>query len=426
MPAFPRNGVRRGMRWDALAPPSLLIFFWITDLLLPYVYAVTERPWERQAGATAMITLGDVHWAMMAAVLYLACWFAGYYATRWRPAPRLVLRAPLRNLSAAHLLLNFTAALAVFLILYAINPNTDFTSRMELTLGTWGKALFLAIGVLFAAFWLSATGLLQNNGRGVAPWRVMLVLGLSACMIAVFAPMEGRARMLMAVLYVIVVWHYFVRRLSTAMVWGALAAGLLVALGLDYLRLRQEFSQIDPLEMSYGLAYGRQFDGVMNAAAAMRAVLLGDAEYHYGAAWIADILRDVGIQTSHPGSRAAFMTDVLGTPRFAAGFPLTRPGELFFAFGWPGVALGAAVLGALTRLWYNWVMIGRPFGPASAPVYFTLLMTAGLVTQKNYLFSSLVVACVYAALILALAASLYGYRLAKSRSVIRWKAAQAK
>jgi hypothetical protein len=413
---------RRLTRWDALAPPSLLIFFWITDLLVPYLYAVSQRPWERQTGAMSMIELGDVHLAMFAAVLYLVFWLGGYYATRWTPRASLFVRAPIRNLSALHLTANFGAALGVFVVLYAINPNTEFVSRMELTVGPWGKALFLAIGVLFAAFWLTSTGLLQTNGRTLPPWRLALVLALALLLIGAFAPMEGRARMLIALLYMTVVWHYFVQRLSTAAVWGVLAAGLLVALGLDYIRLRQIYSSVDVLEMSYGLAYGRQFDGVLNLGAVMHAVSIDYTQHHYGAAWIADVLNDIGIQTNQLSSRAAFMTEAQRMPRFAAGFPLTRPGEFFFAFGWPGIAVGAAILGALTRVWYAWVMVRRPFGPASAPVYFTFLMTAGLVTQKNYLFSSLVMAFVYSALIIVLAVTLYGYRLARTKSMLRWHA----
>ncbi|HYD73984.1 MAG TPA: hypothetical protein VEF55_12675 [Candidatus Binatia bacterium] len=416
---------RRPTRWDALAPPSLLIFFWITDLLIPYVYAVLQRPWERQTGVMGMIEVGDVHLAMVAALLYLVFWFAGYYGIRWTPRASLLIRAPIRNLSALHLTANFGAALAVFIVLYAVNPNTAFVSRMELTVGPWGKALFLAIGVLFAAFWLSAAGLLQTGGRALPLWRVVLVLSLALTLIIAFAPMEGRARMLIALLYMVVVWHYFVQRLSTAVCWGVLAAGLIVALGLDYFRLRQEYSQIDVLEMSYGLAYGRQFDGVLNLAAVLRAISVDYTQHHYGAAWMADLLNDIGVQTNQLSSRAAFMTEAQRMPRFTAGFPLTRPGEFFFAFGWPGIVIGAAILGAVTRVWYNWMMARRPFGPASAPVYFTFLMTAGLVTQKNYLFSSLVMAAVYSALILGLALTLYGYRLARTRPLLRWPVAQA-
>ena len=420
-----RGHTLQPMRWDALAPPSLLAFFWITDLFIPYVYAVVQHPWERQAGVMAVIEPGEVHLAMVAAVLYLVFWLGGYYLTRWTPKATLIVRAPVRNLSALHLTANFAVALAIFVVLYAVNPNTGFVSRMELTVGPWGKMLFLVIGVVFAAFWLSATGLLQTNARMLPLWRVMLVLALALALIVAFAPMEGRARMLIALLYVIVVWHYFVQRLSTVAVWSILAAGLIVALGLDYLRLKQEFSHIDVFEMAYGLAYGRQFDGVLNLAAVFHAVSVDYTQHHYGAAWIADVLNDIGVQTNQLSSRAAFMTEAQRMPRFAAGFPLTRPGEFFFAFGWPGIAIGAAVLGAITRVWYNWAMVRRPFGPASAPVYFTFLMTAGLVTQKNYLFSSLVMAAVYSALILILALTLYGYRLARVRRVVRSPIAQA-
>lgn len=407
------------LRWDALGPPSLLVFFWVTDLLLPYIYAVLERPWERDAGVMGMIDIGDVHRAMAAAVLYLVFWLSGYYLTRGTPRAALFVREPVRSLSALHLAANFGAALAVFIALYAVNPNTAFVSRMELTVGPWGKALFLAIGLVFAAFWLSATGLLQAKGRTLPLWRLVLALGLAFALIVVFAPMEGRARMLIAMLYMIVVWHYFVQRLSTTAVWGVLAAGLIFALGLDYLRMRHDYAHIDVLEMSYGLAYGRQFDGILNLAAVMRAISVDYTQHHYGAAWLADVLNDLGIETSQLSSRAAFMTEAQRMPRFAAGFPLTRPGEFFFAFGWLGVAIGAAILGSLTRIWYNWMMTRRPLGSASAPVYFTFLMTAGLVTQKNYLFSSLVMAFVYSALIIALALTAYGYRLTRTRSVLK-------
>lgn len=161
--------------------------------------------------------------------------------------------------------------------------------------------------------------------------------------------------------------------------------------------------------------YGRQFDGALNLAATLRSVSLGYVEYHHGAAWLSDILADLGVRTGQPDSRTLFMSEVLRTPRYQAGFPMTRPGELYLAFGWIGVVVGAAMLGGLTRVWYNWVMGARPFGPASPAVYFTLLLTAGLVTQKNYLFSSLVMAVVYVGLILLLALTVYGYALVLRR-----------
>jgi hypothetical protein len=409
----PAAGQRRRIRWDALAPPSLLLFFWVTDLLLPYLYAITNQPWARQRDMMATIRLEDVHLAFAAAVAYLACWLAGFALMRWAPRFSLQVRSPTRPLPASRLLFNFGAALALFVVIYALHPNAHFASRMELTVGPWGKVLFLSIGVLFASFWLSAVGLL--SGRRIPMSHVLLALGMALCVIAAFAPLEGRARMLMAVLYMIVVWHYYVRALSGATIWTLLALGLIAALAIDYARLSAQYVSIDALEMAYGLAYGRQFDGLLNLAAMLRGEMQGYVEHHHGAAWIADVLNDVGVRSQHPDSRTMFMSEVLRTPRFQAGFPITRPGEFFLAFGWPGVVLGAAILGALTRLWYNWVILARPFGAASAPVYFTLLMTAGLVTQKNYLFSSLVMALLHVGLVLALAFTVYGYQIVARR-----------
>jgi len=394
-----------------LAPPSLLLFFWTSDLLIPYIYAVSRHPWERQREMMAVLRVEDMHTALIAALLYLLCWLAGYYATRWTPKFKIGIRESKRPLSTFHLMFIFAAALALFLALYAVNPNTQFLSRMELTVGGWGKALFLSIGVLFAAFWLSAIGLLGAGRKAVPVTHVVLVLMLSFAMIGVFAPLEGRGRMLIAVLYAIVVWHYFVRPLSTLQVWSILGLGLALAIGIDYLRLSAEYSHIDGMEMAYGLAYGRQFDGALNLAVTLRSVSLGYVEHHHGAAWLADVLADIGVSSGHPDSRTMFMTEVLRVPRFQAGFPMTRPGEFYLAFGWPGVCAGAALVGAFTRVWYNWLMRRRGLGAASPAIYFTLVMGAGLVTQKNYMFSSLVMTGVYLALIVLLALTAYGYRL---------------
>jgi hypothetical protein len=354
---------------------------------------------------------------MAAAILFLAFWLLGYALMRWIPRLSFGVRSPKRPLSTVRLLFNFACALGLFLAVFALHPNAQFISRMELTAGPWGKVLFLSIGVLFGAFWLSSVGLLAVRRRSIPVVHIALTLGMALCIIAAFAPLEGRARMLIAVLYMIVVWHYFVRPLSLVKAWSALALGLLIALTLDYLRLTSDYAHIDPLQMAFGLAYGRQFDGIMNLAAVMRGVEEGYAQHHHGRAWIADVLNDLGVRFGHPDSRTMFMSDVLRMPRYQAGFPLTRPGEFFLAFGWPGIALGGAALGALTRLWYNWVIGTRPFGTASVPIYFTLLMTASLVTQKNYLFSSLVMAVTYAVLIFALGWLAYGYQLVTMRRV---------
>jgi hypothetical protein len=399
---------QRKLQWDALGPMSLLGFFWLSDLFIPYLYAINARPFERQPGIISALEAADLHRALFAALLYLICWLGGYWLFNAKVRWTVGLRGPRRPLSALRLLFNFALVLTAFLAIYALNPHTAFTSRMELTIGPWGKALFVAIGALFAAFWLSAIGLLTGAGKSRIK-RAALVLVLSLCMIVILAPMEGRARMLIAVLYMIVVWHYFVRPLSTLKVWTILTVGLALAIALDYVRLSAQFSNVDPLAMAYGLAYGRQFDGALNLAMAVRAGSLDSGLFHHGSAWVADVLADLGIRTGGPDSRTLFMNEVLFISRFQAGFPMTRPGELFMAFGWAGIVVGAAALGAITRFWYNWLMVTRPFGAASPAIYFTFLMTTGLVTQKNYIFSSLVMGIVHVALILLLACTLYGY-----------------
>ena len=408
MSAVKRSG--RVRRLDALAPWSLVTFFWISDLLAPYLYAEMAAPWRRAPDMMGTIDISDVRWAFVAACVYLVVFLAAYFATTWRPRRQFSFREPARPLSPLRHTFVFVAALAVFLVVFIAHPNANFVSRMELTTGVWGKVLFLVIGFLFAAFWLSVTGLLKAEGRGVPLLRVALACTCALAMIIVFAPMEGRARMLMAFLFMLVAWHYFVRPFGLAQAWSILAAGLLIAIALDYARLTQHYAELDVFEMAYGLAYGRQFDGILNLSVTMNAVSAGNVGHHFGAAWLADIGKDLGLNLG-TDSRSLFMGDVLRMPNYQAGFPLTRPGELFLAFGWPGIVVGAAILGVFSRVWYNWLVLTRPFGDASIAVYFTFLLTASVVTQKNYMFSSLVMASVYAALILILALALYGYRL---------------
>lgn len=397
-------------RLDALAPWSLATFFWISDFLAPYLYAEIAAPWRRAPDMMGALVTADVRRAFLAACVYLLAFLAAYAAAAWRPRARFSFREPARPLSPLRHVFVFACALALFVVVFIAHPNANFSSRMELTTGVWGKVLFLTIGVLFAAFWLSVTGLLKGDGRGVPLVRIALACACALAMIVVFAPMEGRGRMLMAFLFMLVAWHYFVRPFSLSQAWTILALGLVIALALDYRRLGEHFAEIDLFEMAYGLSYGRQFDGLLNLAVVMHAVDAGNVGHHLGAAWLADIGKDLGLDLG-TDSRSLFMAEVLRMPNYQAGFPLTRPGELFLAFGWPGVVMGAAFLGAFSRIWYNWLVLTRPFGDASIAVYFTFLLTASVVTQKNYMMSSLVMATLYALLILALALAFYGYRL---------------
>jgi hypothetical protein len=406
----------RGMRnWrlDAFSPPVVMAYFTLQEFIAPYVYACITQSWQRFSGPTQTLSLGDLNLGLGVLGLYIVAWSIGYAALRnFTTSVKLVAEPQTRRPILVELA-PFILAVGVYIAVSTLNPGRNFTYRAELTQGIWGKLLFGSIACLFATFCLTTTRLL-TSGRDAISRGIPTAFFMSLVMIALLISLGGRARALFAVLYAVLLWHYLVKPLRIPVIWSLLIGGTVVAVLMDYVRLVNRFSYVDLWELAFGLQYGRNFDSLFNLSEAIQMVRNGAVSHNFGTALIADVLGDLGVKVSWLDSRQILMTEVYRMRIYFAGFPLSKPGEFFLAFGWIGPVIGGLGLGALSKLLYVAMIRNRMAGAISPTIYITLLLGTGIAQADGYFFNNLTMASVNAVLVIAFAVLGYGYRLTPS------------
>ncbi len=405
----------RLLKIDPFSPLALVLLFWVMEFLLPYGYLVSARPWEKTSSYASIISVSDINWAFGLAALYLFFLFIGYMHFGTMPRMQQRYRIERRySFNAPRALILVFAALAIYVALYYLHPGRSASSRMELTSGAFGTLFFLWISVLFALLWIVGSEFLANFARTRSRTQLVLTSLLIFSLVIAFFPLGGRGRALVSILYLVVMWHYFVRPLNVITVCLVFLSGNVVVVLIAYLRTIDSTQTVNILELAFGLEYGRNFDRLLNFAVLLH-VFEGDSiSFHYGRAFLTDILSDLGFSLPFKDSRAIFMTEVLRMPSFLAGFPPSRPGEFYMAFGIPGVAAGGYLLGFVAHWLYRTFIIDRRAGTISVGIYFTLIFTGGFVQQTAYMFNKGVLTLVSAGLILTIAVLLFGYRIRRS------------
>jgi len=396
---------------DALSPSMFMLFFFFQEFFLTYIYAISTHSWKNGTTLTFILSVRDIHLAFLATLFYVAFWFVGYAlpvpAGRGRP----LLSDTGKRASPFWMFSYFLAPVTFFVLAWFANPNRHFAYRMELTQGFWGKILFIAIFFMFGAFLLSGSRLLMGRQSIRAAGNLMLVLLMATVIMAVLLPLGGRGRAVIALLYMVVMWHYFVKPLSIVTFWGIVALGTALTIIAGYPAALIRHPDASLLEVAFGTKYVREIDTLYNLANAMKGIELGFSHFNYGTAFLADVAGDLGIRLPYLDSRQIFMTQSMQMPAYLAGMPLSRPGEFYLAGGWLAIAIGGIVLGYLSKIFYLHVIKRQMFGSASVAVYITFMMWSGISTPDRYFFNNLVQSVFGCVCIIFLAVTLYGYRL---------------
>jgi len=403
---------------DAFSPILLVSVFFIIEFVIPYGYLVINKPWERSSSYVSIISIADLNWAFGVAVAFFLSWCTGYaHGSTLKSAPYFLNYKIERTqaIKTSRIIVVVISAIVIYYSLYFIHPARSASSRMELTSGVFGSIFFLWISVLFALLWISCSELLQKFARSKSKFALLSALIIVSIVVLAFFPLGGRGRALVSVLYFFVIWHYLVSPLSVRTVWTVFFVGNLVVVLIAYIQLAPTHKDLDILDLAFGLQHGRNFDRLLNLAVTLRAFELDYTRFHYGSAFVADILGDLGIRFSHKDSRVMYMTEVLRMPSFLAGFPPSRPGEFYMAFGLPGVLGGGYLLGLVAQRVYRYLIIERRLGILSIGVYFTFVFTGGFVQQTGYVFNKAVLTTFSTLIIIPVAILFFGYRIKRVR-----------
>lgn len=437
-PEFPNGGAldlgkTRLRDLDPFSPPVLYLGRLGLHFLGIYAYVLLRDDSASGVGGYGQLPLGlewnDIHIALLMLGLYSVCWFFGYRIAGRKLRGRSLVRKQARGMRASPTVLVpvFVLALVLIAIMFQMHPERGFaeaSGRSYLTEGLYGSIFFAVVFGTSALYAFMAATLLEREAGVRDAGRMSrlnsTIMLLAICGVAWFGvlwQLGGRSRAAEALIALLIVGHYCVRRVSlgqVALVVGALlfavtlhhsvtspaSEGLSVGGSVDYLFNYDEG--------------GRQFVGLYTLAATVEEFRHGDEKYYWGSTWVASILSEFGLEEGR-SSRDVMMLDVLGLRGYGAGVPITKPGDLYINFGPLGM-LGAVGVGYLSRKAYWYLIEGRALGVVSVPLYIAAMLQLGLPTAGGYLTEGLVRTAVYALALVALWIYLGGaYRLERYR-----------
>jgi len=349
-------------------------------------------------------------------VLFHCSWIAGYWYFlygRQRQAPVVVfpLGPSLSNGVLAVITLGVAGAL--FVLAGVLRPEEG--SRSQMTAGAAGKVLFLLVVALFA---LSATffSRVTSSRRGRAGWsRVTLAILVTVGCFAALAILEGRARALSIFFFVLAIVHYNYRPIPLKTLVIAFVAMIAAALGYSiYERGGVSRLEVDtvlaavPFVM-YDKHFSRNFDFVENICLLLRAFDEGKLAFTFGINAVADVLRDLSIDTGIQETRTLFLEQAFGKYNVEYGHPITKVGEGYLTAGVAGVIVFGTLCGSLSGLAFRYLVVQRSIGALSVAVYISILVNLRVADANGYMWASLVLDLVSVLALLLVGTIALGY-----------------
>lgn len=302
----------------------------------------------------------------------LVCFQLGYYTTRARLAlwPVFLYRWPAgrtRTLATIYIMSGF-AALAALLSLPGVADYRDFINQ-------WRGGELTGIGpVTFAATTLPSIGMLLWAAHKGKDLRLLPFALIATAALAPALVMGFRYLFILPILQSAVIWHYLVRRFTTASIvvlamfcglaftaygiWRAIPAGI----DLDWDVAAQVAA--DNSEVLYDVALRSKG---LEVVASVVKKLDDTGDYQLGVGAPLEAVTSTVPRALWPGKpisngerfvtyffgadlafdRNDYVRDVWG------GISPTVVGELYWHFWWPGVLIGMFLLGLVARLAYN-------------------------------------------------------------------------
>jgi oligosaccharide repeat unit polymerase len=291
-----------------------------------------------------------------ACALFLVALLVGYQVGLGRRlAERLSrLRGPRRPVNAPaaiglSLLVGLGASAAI--IIRGKGPASAFENASQQATLSDSFALFVVAGFATSAVLIWAAWM---RPRGRAQWAAFLISVVAVCAFAVAA--GSRSRVFVALLALAVVIHYLWRPWRTREV--VVAAVLLLAFASSFVVFR-EVAESRSLDEAVKTAPRHVLDGrvILNDLTSFDLVVYATTIYgrerdHEHGGFLVDGVRSFvprAIDSGKPeGGDIVFRKAVWGGT-YAAGRPPTAVGDLWIDFGFPGVAIGALLIGLLAR-----------------------------------------------------------------------------
>lgn len=350
------------------------------------------------------LSISDFNYAFFVFFVYSASWFSAYFFIGQKVRKRKRIECLMRGRRLApplvHLLLG--VGVGIFLMMFFNHParNLIQAGRSGLTAGIYGKLFFLVIALVLALYPISITSYLMfrtktsaRQNKHIFSEKLMLAFFIVSSSTLAFAliQLEGKSRALFPFIITLILWHYYINRLSFRFFFLTILSLVGSALFVDVALLGAQFSISNPLDSLFGLdARVRTFDGLYNLAKLIKHCRESqEFSFFWGQTMIADLLSDAGVQLETT-SRAYLMNTVYGFPDdIKFSFPISKPGEFFLNFGWFGIILGGCGLGALSRWCYFYLVQGKALSGASIPVYVTLIYSLGIATPIGYFAQAL-------------------------------------
>lgn len=376
---------------DPLSPPYFFCAYTVLQFLAPYAFArsqASSTQWVQVGPMRDNVVLGyHIDLAMLCVLIFSAAWFLAFQLSDSLTRQR-ALKSWMRlsgGVSEGAVVAFGAMVLFSFLLAFYLHPSRGADFRSDLTDGAYGQVFFLIVTIYIGYLgYLFASRLSARISFGSLSF-LALVLLLS---VAILWMLGGRGRAVAPVLMFIVCWHYFKERIALGKL---VSAGVSIVLALVLLPILVKQSESGSLMQSaFGTQGFRNFDALYNLSLVVRLRLAGDVAPTYGAAQLCDVLSDLGLADACRTSRTILMQDVYGVFNTKVGFTLSKPGEFYLSFGWAGLVVGGAALGAFALLTYDRFVRWRIWGVASIPAYFFTVMRGGFSNPASYFAQNLV------------------------------------
>lgn len=304
---------------------------------------------------------------------------------------------------------------AMFLVVVAgVNISQ---SRSEYTQGGSGLMIFGLVAALKVVAYSTLAIFAHRHGmRPPGVGKLWLAVGFFLLVSLLFwsvLQLDGRARALYIMIDTIAIWSIVKNKANIRLL--ALVAGVSVLLIVLTTNIGGVLRMAD---IFYDKNISRNFDSVENITLVIHHVSTGKMSHQFGAFIFADVFKDLGLFKGELDTRQYFMDAVFSRGNVSYGIPITRIGDFYLNFSWPGVVLYAFFVGYLAGKIYEILVGGRQLRPENVALYILLFRSLQLSQAGGYFWNKLVLLLAEASIAAVGVMVLFGfYKMAVRR---RW------
>jgi oligosaccharide repeat unit polymerase len=402
------RGRRRRATIDPFSPLTIFAAMSILEFVGVYLYVTLSTARGADVTLPLSVDVGTMSWALGIFAVYAAAWLFGYQGGRHRGKRSwtVVARAPRASWGGVFWL--NVIAFGGLIALYSSHPGRSQLARSALTEGVYGQVFFVGLTVT-----LVMSQYLVARACEPGPYqmrRILASIGYAALYAAFLWGLEGRGRAVLPILSAVIILHFRYRRWSIARAAWIIAPVLVVLVAVPFWS-RQQAEPQSPLEAAFSIEQYRNFDNLYNLAVVVDGASRSEFDTTFGSTLVCDLGADLGIvNTDCRTTRELLMHDLYGFELTTVGYPVSKPGEFYSAFGLLGVVLGGLVLGRVSRWAYIRLALEQRLGALSVPLYIAIVWKAGWANPANYFAQEQVLLTVTIIVIGGVALSIDGMR----------------